>query len=64
LVAGSPAKSISRPEPRIDPAELKRDWHNEYADFILKLSEKLQATKTSHQRRELIDRLSKSLREE
>lgn len=64
LVAGSPAKSISRPEPRIDPAELKRDWHNEYVDFILKLSEKLQATKTSHQRRELIDRLSKSLREE
>ena len=63
LVAGSPAQSVARCEPRIDPAELQRDWHNEYADFILQLSQRLQATNTSKQRHELIARLSKTLRE-
>ncbi len=61
LVAGSPATTLARPEPRIDPSELQRDWHNEYADFILQLSQRLQATETSQQRRALIQRLAKSL---
>lgn len=61
LVAGSPAKSAARPEPRIDPSQLQRDWHNEYAAFILNLSNRLQATETAQQRRNLLKRLSEVL---
>lgn len=61
LVAGSPALSAARPEPRIDPSQLQRDWHNDYAAFILNLSNRLQATGSPQQRRELIQRLSEVL---
>jgi metallo-beta-lactamase family protein len=61
LVAGSPAESAARPEPRIDPTQLHRDWHNDYAAFILDLSNRLQATETAQQRVDLIKRLSKAL---
>ncbi len=61
LVAGSPAESAAQPEPRIDPRQLQRDWHNDYAAFILDLSNRLQATETAQQRVELIKRLSKVL---
>jgi metallo-beta-lactamase family protein len=61
LVAGSPAQSVARPEPRIDPTQLQRDWHNDYAAFILELSNRLQATDTPQQRVDLIKRLSEAL---
>jgi metallo-beta-lactamase family protein len=61
LLAGSPARSAARPEPRIDPSQLQRDWHNDYAAFILRLSDRLQATETPQQRRDLIERLSQVL---
>ncbi|QDT06440.1 Ribonuclease [Rubripirellula lacrimiformis] len=62
LVAGEPPVSVSRPEPRIDPTQLQRDWHNDYAAFILELSNKLQATSTPHDRQELIRRLAQLLK--
>ena len=61
LVAGSPAQSAARPEPRIDPSQLQRDWHNDYAAFILNWSNRLQATETPQQRSDLIRRLSEVL---
>jgi metallo-beta-lactamase family protein len=61
LVAGSPAQSSAKPEPRIDPSQLERDWHNDYAAFILDLSNRLQATGTATQRRDLIKRLTEVL---
>ena len=62
LTAGSPAQSTSRPEPRIDPTQINRDWHNDYAAFILELSKRLQATDTPRQRRDLIEKLSSVLK--
>jgi metallo-beta-lactamase family protein len=61
LVAGSPALSVETPEPRIDPTQLKRDWHNDYAEFMLRLSSRLQETESPQQRRELIRRLAEAL---
>ncbi len=61
LVAGSPALSVEKPEPRIDPTQLQRDWHNDYAEFMLRLSGQLQATDSPQQRRELIRRLADAL---
>lgn len=61
LVAGSLAQSAEKPEPRIDPSQLERDWHNDYAAFMLELSNRLQATATAQQRRELIQQLSEAL---
>jgi len=62
LVAGSTAHSIARPEPRIDSTQLERDWHNDYAAFILKLSNQLQATTSPHDRQALIAKLNEVLR--
>lgn len=62
LTAGNPAQSADRPEPRIDPAQLHRDWHNDYAAFILELSNRLQATQSPQQRRDLIAKLTDVLK--
>lgn len=48
---------------RIDPGELERDWHNEYASFILRLGDRLRATDSSSQRHELIQKLNTRLAE-
>lgn len=61
LVAGNPARSTARPEPRIPAEQFERDWHNDYAAFILQLSNRLQSTESAAERRELIARLSKTL---
>lgn len=61
LAAGGGAESSARPEPRIDTAQLNRDWYNDYAAFILELSTRLQATENATQRYELIHRLNKVL---
>jgi metallo-beta-lactamase family protein len=61
LVAGGEATSIDRPEPRIDTTQLERDWHNDYAAFMMSLSNKLQATQSAHHRQELIRRLQAAI---
>ncbi|TWU49778.1 MBL fold metallo-hydrolase RNA specificity domain-containing protein [Rubripirellula reticaptiva] len=61
LVAGGPPTSIERPEPRFDVTQIERDWHNDYAAFMMNLSNKLQATETAHDRQALISRLSEAL---
>ncbi len=58
LSPGQRAQSAAKPEPRIDPSQLDRDWHNDYAAFILQLSTRLQSIDTAQQRRELIVRLA------
>ncbi|MEM8667159.1 MAG: MBL fold metallo-hydrolase [Planctomycetota bacterium] len=63
LVAGSPATALEKQPPRIDPTELERDWHNDYAEFILDLGETLRATESSKQRRALIQKLATALTE-
>lgn len=62
LVAGSPAASVARPEPRVDPDQLQRDWHNDYAAFVLELSERLNGLESPRARQQLIGRLSEVLR--
>ncbi len=62
LIAGRPAASIHKPEPRVDPDQLQRDWHNDYAAFVLELSRRLNETDSAADRRQLIDRLSKALK--
>ncbi|TWU60753.1 Ribonuclease [Rubripirellula tenax] len=62
LVAGGPTTSVDRPEPRIDTTQLERDWHNDYAAFMMSLSNKLQSTDTAHDRQALIARLSEVLK--
>lgn len=61
LCVGGCAKSIDRPEPRIDATQFERDWHNDYAAFMMSLSNKLQSTETAHQRQELIRRLQSAI---
>ena len=60
LIAGT-ARSKGRVAARIDDAVLERDWHNDYAAFILRLAEKLEATQDREQRRNLIGRLGEVL---
>lgn len=64
LVAGGSAKSTDRPAPRIPESQLQRDWHNDYAEFILNLSSRLQTTDSADERklimRNLADALEKS----
>lgn len=61
LIPGGGAASLEQPEPRIDPQQITRDWHNEYAAFMLDLSAKLQSTESARDRLELIKKLSKTL---
>ncbi len=44
LVAGT-AQSKGRAAERIDDAALERDWHSDYAVFILRLADRLQASR-------------------
>lgn len=60
LVAGS-AQSKGRTAERIDDAALERDWHGDYAVFILRLAERLEATSDPGERDRLIARLESAL---
>ncbi|MDP4594049.1 MAG: MBL fold metallo-hydrolase [Beijerinckiaceae bacterium] len=51
------ATSEGRPVQRIDDTALERDWHNDYASFILELANKLEATEDAAARRKMIGRL-------
>lgn len=62
LVAGSPAASIRKPHPRVDTDQLQRDWHNDYAAFVLELSQRLNGIESATDRKQLIQRLSKALK--
>lgn len=62
LVAGiAESKGITTGTPRIDEADLHRDWYNDYAAFILDLGRRLETTDDSSERHRIIDRLSAAL---
>ena len=60
LTAGT-AQSKGRVAERIDDAAFARDWHSDYAVFILRLAEQLQATADPAERAQLIARLDAEL---
>ncbi len=60
LVTGT-ALSKGRAAQRIDDAALARDWHSEYAVFILRLAERLQTTSDPTERHRLIMKLEAAL---
>jgi metallo-beta-lactamase family protein len=62
LVAGS-AQSKGRAAERIDDDALQRDWHSDYAVFILRLADRLEATVDPAERARLIGRLEAALEE-
>lgn len=62
LVAGT-ALSKGRAAERIDDAALARDWHTEYAVFILRLAERLQSTTDPAERHRLILKLDAAMAE-
>ena len=62
IAAGCSAKSVSIPEPRVEASQLHRDWHNDYAAFMLELSSKLNETESANDRQALIARLSDALK--
>ena len=62
LLAGT-AQSKGRAAERIEDAALERDWHSDYAVFILRLASTLQATADPAKREQLIARLEAALEE-
>ena len=60
LVAGT-AKSKGRIAERIDDRALERDWHSDYAVFILRLADRLEETTDPNRRVRLIARLQEAL---
>ncbi len=61
LVAGS-AKSTGHPKPRIDEDTLHRDWHNDYAAFVLALGDRLRDTASAADRSKLIKKQTTALK--
>ena len=56
--------AVDRPtERRIDPVQFTRDWHNEYSDFIVKLSQQLNEAQTDRDRLRLMKTLQSALEE-
>lgn len=62
LVAGT-ARSKGRAAERIEDAALTRDWHSEYAVFILRLAERLEKATDPLERHRLIIKLDAALDE-
>ena len=60
LVAGT-AESKGRIAERIDDRALQRDWHSDYAVFILRLADRLETTDDPGERTRIIARLSDAL---
>ena len=60
LVAGT-AESKGRVAARIDDQALERDWHSDYAVFILRLADRLEETTDPNQRTRIIARLQEAL---
>lgn len=61
LLAGT-AESKGRIEPRIEEESLVRDWYNDYAALILEISNRLEKADSNAERRELLEKLSSSMR--
>lgn len=66
LTAGDPAskgraKSLGAKPPRIDTTEMKTDWHNDYAAFVVELTERLDNSVNDQQRRALLAKLKSQL---
>jgi metallo-beta-lactamase family protein len=57
------AQSKGRAAERIDDTALERDWHSDYAVFIIRLADRLQATSDPVERERLIARLEAALLE-
>ncbi len=55
---GEVTKPLAR---RIDPVQFSRDWHNEFSDFTIQLSQHLHEAKTDRERLELMQALKKAL---
>lgn len=54
--------SVTKPEAkRIDPHQFSRDWHNEFSDFSIQLSQRLHEAKTDAARLELMKALQQQL---
>lgn len=50
--------TLTRPQAqRIDPDQFSRDWHNEYADFSIRLSARLRDAKTDRDRLKIMQSL-------
>ncbi len=60
LSSGIGARSQPK-TPRIDPAQLCNDWNNEYADFSIKLGQRLAGAKSDAQRLKIMRELQKTL---
>ncbi|MXN65088.1 MBL fold metallo-hydrolase [Stappia sp. GBMRC 2046] len=60
LVAGT-AQSKGRAAQRIDDAALAHDWHNQYAEFSLALSNRLEGMEDPHEREALLKELQEAL---
>ena len=53
---------VTRPEvPRIDPAQIKTDWHSAYAELIIELSARLRSAADDRQRLLLVNALKAEL---
>lgn len=48
-------------ERRIDPKQFSRDWHNEYAAFVIGLSDRLRAARTDAERMQVMQKLQEAL---
>ena len=62
IAAGCSAKSVAIPKPRVETSQLQRDWHNDYAAFVLELSSKLNEIESAPDRQALIARLTDALK--
>ncbi|WP_040763442.1 MBL fold metallo-hydrolase RNA specificity domain-containing protein, partial [Novipirellula maiorica] len=49
---------VSHPKPRLDESQTVRDWHNDYASFMINLSDRLGSIEDGHKKADLIHRLS------
>jgi len=61
LIAGSKPTVVAAEQPRLDTSQRVRDWNNDYAQFMLDLSAKLNATPDPQQKQHLVQRLAETL---
>ncbi len=52
---------VAHPTPRLDESQTFRDWHNDYAQFMLDLSSKLGSISDSHKKQRLMQNLAEVL---
>ena len=58
IVAGSSAKTVFRPKPRVEASQLQRGWHSDYAASVLELSSQLNETDSAPDRERLKEEVS------